>query len=563
MSVFSVSSQSMLGDFITPSQACIKPLLAAIPGAGTPGGRLTLHSKGDVAPKEFVKITLQDCLACSGCVTTAETLLVQQQSRTELLSLRQAAPDSPPRWLVVSVSDQSAASIAVQLGCSSDRAFRLVSGFLRDTIRANAVVDLRWAQRVVIRETASELVHRLSRAAATGDRSALPLLVTACPGWVCYCEKSHPQLLPLLSPVVSAQALCGRFLKRVLWPLWQRDARAWAAHGAQLLHVSVQPCFDKKLEAVRSDFEQPPPVEGAGTATRDTDIVLGTQELFEWMVELRPELGAVALAADTASGSLPADLWDASLDSDSLDQPIFIGPADDLSPESRGALRGSGCWHQAAIAAMLGQVSDAPHASALAADTEGKVQYESRRNDNHRAITHPSLVDPGTKRPLTFGIGYGFQHLQNLAKSAVKRKEFCFLEVMACPGGCLNGGAQVRHQRQTLEQQRAALERVQATYAKHESSCLSAANGDPPRREAENGNGEEPLARYFTVEAVDTWLRHALDAADDRPGIGCKADRSAWPAGGTRGAHPLVCTAFHDRQAEMAAMDNVAHSLKW
>lgn len=66
----------------------------------------------------------------------------------------------------------------------------------------------------------------------------LPVLSSHCPGWVCYVEKSQPQAIPFLSTVKSAQQIMGTVVKHCLG-------------GEEVYFVSVQPCFDKKLEASR------------------------------------------------------------------------------------------------------------------------------------------------------------------------------------------------------------------------------------------------------------------------------------------------------------------------
>jgi iron only hydrogenase large subunit-like protein len=67
----------------------------------------------------------------------------------------------------------------------------------------------------------------------------IPVLSSHCPGWVCYVEKSQPQAIPFLSTVKSAQQIMGTVIKHCLGGV------------REVYFVSVQPCFDKKLEASR------------------------------------------------------------------------------------------------------------------------------------------------------------------------------------------------------------------------------------------------------------------------------------------------------------------------
>lgn len=77
------------------------------------------------------------------------------------------------------------------------------------------------------------------------------MLASACPGWVCYAEKTQAgNLLPHISSAKSPQAVMGSIVKR-----WLAAARGW--EPARVYHVTVMPCYDKKLEAARDDFYLP------------------------------------------------------------------------------------------------------------------------------------------------------------------------------------------------------------------------------------------------------------------------------------------------------------------
>lgn len=364
-------------DYIAPSEACTLPTRLQPERAGS----VQRHGPGGAV----VKITLQDCLACSGCVTTAEAVLVASQSREEVLKARAADINRP---FLVTVSDQSAASIAAHLKISSIRAFHIISGFCRAVLQANYVADLRWAQRISVEKTAEEYCRRLQH-----SREELPMIVSACPGWVCYCEKQGSALLRLLCPVMSPQGIAGCYAK-TLHP--------------QLCHVSVQPCFDRKLEAARDtspDGER-----------RHTDFVLSTQELLEWM-----------LATDA---SLP---WEGPLDS--ALEPLPQPPLRESCRALAAAMEGSGGYHRFAMHYTAQEV----HHATFAPDD---IHYEVKRNANHQLVTSTKNVGE------VYCVAYGFQNIQNIVRG-LKRKvasvlSYTFIELMACPDGCLNGGGQIR-----------------------------------------------------------------------------------------------------------------------
>jgi iron only hydrogenase large subunit-like protein len=72
----------------------------------------------------------------------------------------------------------------------------------------------------------------------------LPMFSSTCPGWICYAEKSHPEILPLISTSKSAQQIMGILLKNFI-------ASSLSISSSCIYHVTIMPCFDKKLEASR------------------------------------------------------------------------------------------------------------------------------------------------------------------------------------------------------------------------------------------------------------------------------------------------------------------------
>ena len=159
------------------------------------------------------------------------------------------------------------------------------------------VFDTSFARHVALREHVREFGERSAAAREgkckdtdkdkdTAKELQLPMLASACPGWVCYAEKAHGQLLPFVSATKSPQQVMGTIVKRWL----ARRVGKRCVFGFlkflklnkliiiyhrpdEIYHVAVMPCYDKKLEASRQDFydEQ--------YRTRDVDCVITTGEL--------------------------------------------------------------------------------------------------------------------------------------------------------------------------------------------------------------------------------------------------------------------------------------------
>ena len=122
----------------------------------------------------------------------------------------------------------------------------------------------------------------------------LPLLSSECPGWVCYAEKTlGEEALPFMSKVKSPQQLCGRLLKV-------------AMQDTDVRFVTIMPCYDKKLEAVRPKLQitgQDQMDEKADVPSMyevmEVDTVLASHEVLELLDRHKTSLSEVAVAVDS------------------------------------------------------------------------------------------------------------------------------------------------------------------------------------------------------------------------------------------------------------------------
>nr|KAF6440129.1 cytosolic iron-sulfur assembly component 3 [Rousettus aegyptiacus] len=270
-----------LDDFIGPSQDCIKPMkVDKRQGSGVAkihieddGSYFQISQDGGTRKLEKAKISLDDCLACSGCVTSAETVLITQQSHEELRKVLDANKTVVPgqqRLVVISVSPQSRASLAVRFQLNPTDTARKLTAFFK-TLGAHYVFDTAFSRNFSLLESQREFVQRFRGQA--DSKQALPVLTSACPGWICYAEKTHGSaIIPYISTARSPQQVMGSLVKNFF-------AQQQHVTPDKIYHVTVMPCYDKKLEASRPDFfnqEQ---------QTRDVDCVVTTGEVFKLLEE--------------------------------------------------------------------------------------------------------------------------------------------------------------------------------------------------------------------------------------------------------------------------------------
>jgi iron only hydrogenase large subunit-like protein len=166
------------------------------------------------------------------------------------------------KLVCISISPQSRASIASKYGLDSAQAYRKITWFLKNHLKVDRVLDIQTAKDISLLESAKEFVARQK----ANDLSLMPMLASACPGWICYAEKTHGTVLPLIDSTKSPQQIAGTLLKH-------HYAAKLHLTPDRIYHVTVMPCYDKKLEASRQDFYSDI------YSTRDVDCVITTGEL--------------------------------------------------------------------------------------------------------------------------------------------------------------------------------------------------------------------------------------------------------------------------------------------
>ncbi|KAI8629395.1 iron only hydrogenase large subunit domain-containing protein [Xylariaceae sp. FL1651] len=462
-----ILSADDLNDFISPGVACIKPVetLPAAPEQPKEnelehevildGKQPTTAAAG--APAE---ISLTDCLACSGCVTSAEAVLVSLQSHNELLNILDQAPglrirrdgtdgtikvdglENPDSKLfVASVSPQTRASLAAAAGGGVGKrdAGRMIAQLLagNDGLRAGG----KWKNAftwVTDTNAAREACLVLGAEEAVGNSKVVkPILTSSCPGWVCYAEKTHPHVLPHISRIKSPQALMGTLLKTTL-------SRTLGISPDRIWHLAVMPCFDKKLEASREELTdsvwngngQP------GRGVRDVDCVITSKEILMLTESRGIDFFNLSKESIPSSSRIP---FPDPIIQEFLYPSRQSGRSDPAAGTSGGnlfyTLQYVASQHAGSrIEAARGRNADVAEYTVISAS--GEIIFQAARY-------------------------YGFRNIQNLVRKlkparpsrmpgaravgATKRAaakpvslEYAYVEVMACPGGCTNGGGQIK-----------------------------------------------------------------------------------------------------------------------
>ncbi|RVX70154.1 hypothetical protein B0A52_05487 [Exophiala mesophila] len=457
-----ILSADDLNDFISPGVACIKPIETLPKDDNSNPYEVTTEDKVQASNPAPASISLTDCLACSGCVTSAEAVLVSLQSHTEVLNTLDSfpsldlnhlkacqnglsnghgAPPSNAKVFVASIAPQVRASIAATFGISETKAGFMIEQFLSGSqgLRIGGqhnsgftyIVDTNQMREACLVLGAEEVASVLS------DKSKpKPVLTSACPGWICYAEKTHPHILPHLSALKSPQALSGTLLKSVL-------SKTLDIHPSQIWHLAIMPCFDKKLEASRQELTDQswasPDLPEQGPI-RDVDCVITSRELLSLASARGIELLSLPLSPLSAADRIP--FADSTLSK-------FLFPKRRLREEQSIAAGSSGGYLYHVLRSF-----QANHPGST-------ISVQRGRNAD---VADYTLISEDGRPIMKCARYYGFRNIQNLvrklkparqsklpgaarrnaAAAANSGSEYAYVEVMACPGGCTNGGGQIK-----------------------------------------------------------------------------------------------------------------------
>lgn len=405
--------------------------------------------------------------------------MISLQSHAEVLNTLDAHPELPvaeqhgstitdagnsgEAWIfVASVSPQVRASLAATYGISEKEAGYMIDQFLRGPhgLRSGGtygsgftwVVDTNVMREAVLVLTADEVSDSITERAPAADQSELalpnrPILSSACPGWICYAEKTHPFVLPHLSRLKSPQALSGTFFKTVL-------SKSLGIPPSRIWHLAVMPCFDKKLEASREEltdvsWRSADIQNGADTRqpVRDVDCVITSRELLTLAASRGFSLPSLPLQPLPPAYTPPFPMK-------GLD--FFISSK--LSSEQSSETGTSGGYLHNVLKTFQSR------------NPGSEIVTNQGRNAD---VVEYILTSQDGQPILKAARYYGFRNIQNMVRKlkpsrasrmpgakpmvASRRKlmsrnaisggsgsDYAYVEVMACPGGCTNGGGQIR-----------------------------------------------------------------------------------------------------------------------
>ncbi len=319
------------------------------------------------------------CVGCGQCLVACPVGALRIKSSTEVVWDAISNPDK--KVLVF-----TAPSIRATLGECFDMPIGTnVEGKMVSAIRklgVDEVFNMDVTADLTIMEEATELLERIN-----GDE-VLPMFTSCCPGWVKFVEHYYPEFIPNLSTCKSPQQMFGAVLKTYY-------AKRNGIKPEDLFVISVIPCTAKKFECTRSE-------ENAYDFS-DVDVSLTTRELGEMIKR--------------------AGIRFTDLEDERFDDPFEIAT-------------GAG-----AIFGATGGVMEAALRTAADVLEGGSDKIEFTEVRGTQGIKEATYTLAG--KTLNIAVASGLANARALLDSIKSgEKNYQFVEIMACPGGCINGGGQ-------------------------------------------------------------------------------------------------------------------------
>ena len=338
----------------------------------------------DVADNKTIDCS--DCTLCGQCITHCPTGALRE--RDDTYKAFEALAD-PEKVTVVQVAPAVRTAWGEELGLNAEEASegKMVAALKR--IGFDYVFDTNFAADLTIMEEGNELLERLDNS----RKYAWPMFTSCCPGWVSFVSKKYPEYLRNLSTAKSPQQMFGAMAKTYF-------AQKKGIDPNNICCISIMPCVSKKREASLSYMKS----AGAG---QDVDIVLTTREFVRM---IRAE----------------------HINTRFLKEQAFDSPLG----ESTGA---------GVIFGVTGGVMEAALRTAYAV-VEGKNPeadaFRAVRGRDGRREADFTLGDQTLHTCTVSGLANAEKLMEDIKAGRVS---YDFVEVMACPGGCVGGGGQPIH----------------------------------------------------------------------------------------------------------------------
>lgn len=320
------------------------------------------------------------CVSCGQCINVCPTGALQEHR--DIDSVWDALYDED-KYVVVQTAPAVRAALGEEFGnpIGTDVTGKMVTALRM--LGFDKVFDTNTGADLTIMEEGTELIDRIR------GGGVLPLITSCSPGWVKFCEHNFPEMIPNLSTCKSPHEMLGAIIKSYY-------AEKNGIDPDKIVVVSVMPCTAKKFESQRPELA----VDGRA----DVDFVVTTRELARMIKSIGIDFNAIA-----------------------------DGKFDDPLGQSTGA---------GLIFGTTGGVMEAALrtvADIINGVSSDSIDYmEVRGLEDGIKVAEVKIADLNIRAAVAHGLG----NARKLMERVKAGEHFDFIEIMACPGGCINGGGQ-------------------------------------------------------------------------------------------------------------------------
>ncbi len=343
-----------------------------------------------------------------------------QEIREEQIKELEAKLKDEDKYVVV----QTAPAVRVALGeefgmdIGTNVTGKMVTALKR--LGFDKVFDTNTGADLTIMEEGTEFIQRLK------NNKTLPMITSCSPGWINFCEKNYPEQLKHLSSCKSPQTMFGAIIKSYFSEKYKVDP-------AKIVVVSVMPCVAKKYEITRKDMD--------GAGYNDVDAVITTRELARMIKQ--------------------AHINFKSLEDSSFDDPM--GEA-----TGAGAIFGT---TGGVMEAALRTVSEVVTGKELK-----KIEFNEVRGSAGIKEATINLDGKEIKIAVASGLANARKIMDDIKAG---KSEYSFIEIMACPGGCVMGGGQPIKSSKIRREVDVRKLRADALYSIDEKSTIRKSHENP------------------------------------------------------------------------------------
>lgn len=400
----------------------------------------------DMKISTFMELPMNDvvCVNCGQCINRCPTgALTERRYYDDLWN----AIGDPEKHVVMNTAPSVRVALGEMLGypVGTRVTGKMVTAMKK--IGMDSVLDTNFTADLTIMEEGTELLTRLKKALVDKEKVALPMMTSCSPGWVKFIEHMYPECLDHLSSCKSPQQMFGALAKTYY-------AEKKGIDPKNIVSVAIMPCAAKKYEANRPEMRD--------SGYQDVDAGLTTRELGHMIKQ---------------AGINFTDLEESKYDS--------------IMGESTGA---------AVIFGATGGVMEAALRTAYEIITGREVPFENLNITPVRGtegVREATIKIEGCVPEWSFlegvelkvAIAHGLINARIIMEQIAKGESpYHFVEVMACPGGCIGGGGQPIPTNPEIRQKR-----IEAIYAEDEGMELRKSHENPEIKKVYEDFLEEPL----------------------------------------------------------------------